>query len=48
MSRLGHVRCRQFKDRFDFRSRELLGATSWTCWPVIECILVLAFPMVIT
>ena len=42
------VRCSQLVDRFDFRSRELLGAESWIRWSVVEYTLVLTFPMVIT
>jgi len=42
------VRRCQVMDRFSLGSRELLGANSWTRWPVIECTLILSFPMVVT
>ena len=42
------VRYYQLMDRFDLGCRELMGGNSRTRWPVIECTLLLAFPMVIT
>jgi hypothetical protein len=35
-------------DRLNLGGRELLGANSWTRWPVIDCTLILPIPMVVT